>query len=253
VKLLLPAVLLLGAAAADGPPGTPLAPGEPPAGGWVVVRKDGARVTFEAPPRTEGGRLVGRLRGSGTLVSLPAARVDAEATARANAPGAPAVAASPATAAPTPRPFETPPLGQRVRLTMSAEEARRHLEEARTGTPDPGPPPGETAAPAPVPEEAGATDRTGRDESWWRERAAAARGAAEESAAALAAAEAALEAAERSFLGGSEAERTTFVVNVLDARNRAEAARAEHARARTRWEALQEEARKAGALPGWLR
>jgi hypothetical protein len=252
VKLLFPAALLLAAAAAvDAPPGSPRAPGEPPEEGWVVVRKDGARVTFEAPPRTEGGRLVGRLRGSGTLVSLPAARVDAKATARANAPGTPAVVAIPA--APTPRPFETPPLGQRVRLTMSAEDARRHLEEARTGTPDSGPPPGETAAPAPVPEEAGAKDRIGRDESEWRERAAVVRSAAEEAAAALAAAEAALEAAERSYLGGSEAERTTFVLNVLDARNRAEAARAEHRRARARWEALQEEARKAGAFPGWLR
>jgi hypothetical protein len=104
-----------------------------------------------------------------------------------------------------------------------------------------------------VPEEAGPTDRTGRDESWWRERAVAARGAAEESAAALAAAEAALEAAERSYLGGSEAERTTFVLNVLDARNRAGEARDRHTRARARWEALQEEARKAGAYPGWLR
>jgi hypothetical protein len=252
VKLLLPSVLLLAAAAAGVPPGAPRTQGESPAGGWVVVRKDGARVTFEAPPRAEGGRLVGRLRGSGTLVSLPAARVDVEATERANAPEAPAVAVTPV-AAPAPRPFETPPLGRRVRLTMSAEDARRHLEEARTGTPDSGPPPGETGTPAPVPEEAGATDRVGRDETWWRERAEAARGAAEESAAALAAAEAALEAAERSYLGGSEPERTTFVLNVLDARDRAGAAREEHARARARWEALQEEARKAGAHPGWLR
>ncbi len=249
MKAVLPAALLLAAAAAQGPPGASPPSDVPKPAGWVVVQKDGAQVRLDAPPKTEGSRLVGRLAGSGTLVSVPVARVDEEATARANAPGAPAAAP----AEPAPRPFETPPLGKRVRLTMSGEDARRHLEEARAGTPDSGPPPGETGAPAPVLEETGPADRAGRDETWWRERAAAARGAAEESAAALAAAEAALEAAERSYLGGSEPERTTFVLNVLDARNRAGAAREEHARARARWEALQEEARKAGARPGWLR
>lgn len=253
MKLLLPAGLLLAAAAAPAPPGAEPAPDVPRPAGWVVVRKDGARVTLDAPPRTEGGRLVGRLAGSGTLVSLPVARVDGEATARANAPGPPAAAPSPSAGRPAPRPFETPALGQRVRLTMSGEEARRHLEEARTGTPDDGPAPEGTPSAFPVAAQTGTTDRSGRDEGWWRERAAVARGAAEQAAAELAAAEAALEAAERSYLGGSEAERTTFVVNVLDARNRAEAARAAHGRASERWVALQEDARKAGAYPGWLR
>ena len=65
--------------------------------------------------------------------------------------------------------------------------------------------------------------------------------------------EEALEAAERAWLGPSDAEQATFVLQVLAARERAERARAELRREEGRWEALQEEARKSGAFPGWLR
>lgn len=258
-------VLVLGLAAPgafSGPP-APSAPATPPSPSspsprrhWVLVQTDGTRVAFEAPPENRNGQLVGRLRGSGTLVSIPAVRVDAAASERANAPGAVDAAPRPTVRA-TPRPFETPPLGDRVQMKTSPADARRILEGARTGTPapapSPAPQPGSSPTAAPVPEEKAPTDNQGRGEAYWRERAGAARGVFDEAEANLAAAEAQLQAAERSYLGVGEAERNGFIVRVIEARDIAEKARVEHRSAKGRWEALQEEARKAGAFPGWLR
>ena len=235
------------------PPGTAAAATPRSGHPWVVVQTDGTRVTFEALPESRSGRLVGRLQGSGTLVSVPAARVDTAATERANAPGAAAATLPAPTVRSTPGPFETPPLGDRVRLKASGENARIILEGVRTGTPSPAPQPGTTPTVAPVPDEKAPTDNLGRGEAYWRERAGAARGVLDEAETNLAAAEAQLQAAERSYLGVTGAERNTFVVRVIDARAVAEKARAEHHSAAGRWEALQEEARKAGAFPGWLR
>jgi hypothetical protein len=243
-------VLLLSAALLAGDPGTSGTPLAPTPGSWVLVQTDGSRVVLAAPPEARGGRWVGRLEGTRTLVSIPASRVDAAATARANAPEKPADRPSPRFA-PTPRPFETPPLGDRVKLKTAGNEARKVLEGARSGTPPSTPTPG--ASPVPEPEETEPTDRAGRGESWWRDRAGAVRGELEEATRSLAQAEASLEAAERAYLGESEGERATFVIHVVEARERAERAREEHRRAAARLEALQEEARKAGAFPGWLR
>jgi hypothetical protein len=229
----------------------------PPAGRpWVLVQADGMRVTFETPPQERSGRLVGRLRGSGTLVSIPTARVDAAATERANAPGA-AASPRPPRVAPTPRPFETRPLGDRVRMTANPEDARRVLEGARIGTPAPAaasvPQPATIPAVAPVPEEKAPTDRFGRGEAYWRERAGAARGVLDEAERALAEAEANLREADRASLGMNEAERNSFIIRVIEARDLAEKARTEHRSAKGRWELLLEEARKSEAFPGWLR
>lgn len=226
----------------------------PPSGRpWVLVQADGTRVTFEAPPQERSGRLVGRLHGSGTLVSIPAARVDGKATERANASGADAATLPVPTVRPTPGPFATPPLGDRVRMKTSGEEARRILENARIGTPAPTAQPGTTPTVVPVPEEKAPTDNQGRGEAYWRERAGAARGVFDEAERNLAEAETQLQAAERSYLGVGEAERNGYIVRVIEARDIAEKARVEHRSAAGRWEALQEEARKAGAFPGWLR
>ena len=142
-------------------------------------------------------------------------------------------------------------------MKASGENARIVLEGVRTGTPPPSPQPGTTPTPTPTAtaaaEEKAPTDNLGRGEAYWRERAAAARGVLDEAEGNLAAAEAQLQAAERSYLGGSEPERNTYVVRVIEARDIAERARREHRSASGRWEALQEEARKAGAFPGWLR
>ena len=210
-------------------------------------------MAFAAPPEKRAGRLVGRLEGSGALVSIPAANVDVDATARANAPTPPGVVTPPPKQEPARRPFETPSLGDRVKLRKTGEEARRALESARTGTPQPAPPPGTTSTEAQIPQAAAPADRLGRGEELWRERAGAIRGALQQAEQGRAEAEAELEAAERAYLGGSGPERTTFVVRVLEARDRAERARQEHRRASDSWETLQEEARKAGAFPGWLR
>ena len=251
-------VLVLGLAAsgaAGATPGAAAAPTPPARRPWVLVQSDGTRVAFEAPPQSRDGRFVGRLQGSGTLVSIPTVRVDTAATERANATGADAATVPAPTVRSTPRPFETPPLGDRVRMKASPEDARRVLEGARAGTPAPvlSPRPGASPTVVPASEEKAPTDNLGRGEAYWRERAGAARGVFDEAERNLNAAEAQLRAAERSFLGVGEAERNTYVVRVIDARAVAEKARSEHHSAAGRWEALQEEARKAGAFPGWLR
>lgn len=235
------------------PPATAGTVTPPPGRPWVLVQADGTRVTFEAPPQNRDGRIVGRLKGSGTLVSIPAVRVDTEATGRANAPGAAEAAVPVPKVRPTPGPFATPPLGDRVRMKTSGEEARRILENARIGTLAPAPPPGATPAVAPIPEEKPPTDNLGHGEDYWRERAGAARGVFDDAERDLAAAEAQLQEAERSYRGVGEAERNSYVIRVIEARDVAEKARAQHRSASGRWEALQEEARKAGAFPGWLR
>ena len=237
------------------PPGAAAAATPPKARPFVLVQADGTRVKFEAPPQDRSGRLVGRLQGSGTLVSIAAARVDAKATEHANAPGADAALLDAPKLRPTPGPFATPPLGDRARLMASPGDARKLLEGARTGTPVPAPvpQPGTSPAVTPVPEEKAPTDNLGRGEAYWRERAGAARGVFDEAENNLAAAEAQLRAAERSYLGVGEAERNSFVIRVIEARDIAEKARNEHRSAKGRWEALLEEARKADAFPGWLR
>lgn len=253
------ALVVLMAALAGATARAPGASSRPAGRPWTVVQADGTKVVFASAPENRGGRLVGILAGSGTLVSIPAARVDAEATARANAPGEAAPSAVVAKRRPTPHPFATPSLGSQVKLNTSAEEAQRRLEEARTGTagpaPSPEPSPGAKAAddePA-SPGETAPVDLQGRDEEYWRERAGVVRTQAEQAELDLAWAEAELHAAERAYLGGSEGERNSFVLRVTEARDRAERARQEHRRAKGRWDALQEEARKAGAYPGWLR
>ncbi len=227
----------------------------PPTGAWVVVGKDGSRVSFSAKPDVRSEMVVGRLVGSGTLVSIPVARVDDEATRKANEAGAAAKAPAEAKTAPKPRPFETPPLGDRVKLKASGEEAARVLESSRKGTPAPAPSPAVEAATGAgrTPSPAEPADRQGRGEAWWRERASVVRGYYEAAARSLADAEARREAAERAWLGGSQAERNTFVLRVNEERAAAERAREEYRRASSAWEALQDDARRSGALPGWLR
>ena len=241
---LLATALVLGLAARAGSG----ARGPDAVAGWVVVQTDGARVVFASPPARKGTRLVGRLFAGGALVSLPLARVDEAATRSANEPETPRPVPAPKTAS-APRPFETPPLGDLVKLRAPAGEARAHIEGARKGTPAP---PADPAAAAPPPLEE-PTDLRGRGEGYWRQRADGQREALADAAAETALAEAALEAAERAWLGAGDAEQATFVLNVLAARERAERARADHRREEGRWETLQEEARKAGAFPGWLR
>ncbi len=246
----LPTVLVLALAVLAGRAGLAgsAAGGEKAAGSWVVVQSDGARVVFESPPERKGARLVGRLLSGGALVSVPLARVDEAATRAANEPGAPKPAPPP-TATPAPRPFETPPLGNLVKLRTSGEEARAHIEGARKGTPAP---PRDVRDVPPV-EVAEPTDLRGRGERYWRQRADERREALEAAAADRQIAERTLAEAERAWLGLSEAETTTYVLYLLEARERAERARQRHLREQQKWEELGEEARKAGAFPGWLR
>ena len=239
---------LLGLAAAA----TPAPAAALPAGPWVVVQTDGARVRFAAPPVLRAGRWIGRMQGTGTLVSIPASRVDDRATRRANDPGAQAAKPAPR-AVPTPRPYETPPLGERAKLKTSGEEASRILEGARKGTPAPRPSISAAPEEGTPPADDVPVDRHGRGEAWWRERGSAVREEIEEADRSLAEAQARLEAAESDYLGPSEGERNSWSLRVQAERDRVEAARREQRRAAAAWDDLQEEARKAGAFPGWLR
>lgn len=246
----LPAALVLAVLAGRAGLAGSAADGERAAGSWVVVQSDGARVVFASPPERKGARLVGRLLSGGALVSVPLARVDEAATRAANETGAPAPKPVPApTATPAPRPFETPPLGDLVKLRTSGEEARAHIEGARKGTPAPP----RAARDVPPVEVAEPTDLLGRGELYWRRRADERREALEAAAADRQIAERTLAEAERAWIGLSEAETTTYVLYLLEARERAERARQRHLREQQRWEELGEEARKAGAFPGWLR
>lgn len=169
--------------------------------------------------------------------------------------------------APTPGPTPTPVvagasrLGD-IRLKTSRSEAERKLA-ASSGTATPG------SADLPEREEVPKTrsvtrvgrtsehlDTKGRGEAWWRARAEAARAAVARAEEGLARAEQDLSAASgavvsgpRGRVGGSVA--PAGLLAMLQARVDEWRGRLEKARAG--WEALQEEARKSDAYPGWLR
>ncbi len=218
----------------------------------TFVLKDGTEVTFAAPPETRGRALVGRLAGTGQLVSVPASAVDQERTrARAARP------AAPATPAPTaPRPSSGQSLGDAGKLNRSPEEARRLLESARRA--DPAQRLEETEA---VPGAAGKSpasrsekDWQGRDQGYWADRARKVReqlGAARQE---LASARADRQAAEDAIpFGRSQGVWNTYGMAVNEARRREEAAAARVTELEGQLEKLSDEARKAGAPPGWIR
>ena len=211
---------------------------------WIVVGKDGAVTLLAAPPERKGERYVGRLADTGALVSIAAAEVDEPRTAEANAAPRPA----PTVAAPKPVLGRTPiPSEEARRLRVSRQEAEKSLSAASgTGAGAALPPaaeafPAVTAAPP--------RDRNGHGEAWWRKRAEPVRTRAARAEADLARSIASRDSWERTPGAGTPAWQVRLHrlgEAVTKAQGRVDdAARQE--------EKLAEEARKAGAYPGWIR
>lgn len=233
-------------------------PAAPPPGGYAVVRKDGSVTWLIEAPVQKGASWVGKLSPGGQLVSFPAADVDVERTRAANVRPQ---------ASPTPGlvPFEkkaprkpTPTPGKKLR--KSREEAEKALS-ALSGAPGGGTaPPGSAprepepglreAAPVEPPEPFEPTDRNGRGEEWWRDRAERARQRLREAERELADAQSAADSWDRNpEVWGTE----YWAMELARLRTRVERARIQVDEARRRWSDLEEDARKAGAWPGWLR
>ncbi len=181
-------------------------------------------------------------------------------------------------ATPTPVRVATPSAGAKVsfggqfKLKKSPEEARRLLEGASGSA---------TKAPAEtLPEResvearrarrassrGGSGDREtprtdsdpvdldGHGEAWWRARMKQARDAAAREKAGYEAAEAAAGGYERSFPSwGSPAQQSSFAAELLRLRNDRDERKVRAEDAQRRVLEIEEEARRKGALPGWLR
>lgn len=228
--------------------------GAPASAPYRVVRTDGAVVVLAAPPERKGRVLVGKLAADGLLVSLPVAEVDAAATERENR--VPHVPAEPEVPAWAKGPRPTPALGSRVALKATREEAERTLASA-SGTAKGVSSPSEAEsdrAEEPRPRrDTRPTDLSGRGEAHWRALAGRARDRLEEAEERLASASARREAVDRAGPGVSGYGVETWARHVLRLRDAEAEARREVERARAAIEDLREEARKAGAWPGWLR
>lgn len=233
-------------------------PAAPPPGGYAVVRKDGSVTWLLEAPVQKGTSWVGKLSPGGQLVSFPAAEVDVERTREANrkAPATPTPGVVPfekkAPRKPTPTPAK--------KLRKSREEAEKALS-ALSGEPGggaasqkSGPRPEEPslreAAPVEPPETFEPTDRNGRGEEWWRDRAERVRQRLREAERELADAQVAAASWDRNpEVWGTE----YWAMELSRLRTRVEKARIQVDEARRRWSDLEEDARKAGAWPGWLR
>lgn len=229
--------------------------GEEPAKGWAIVRKDGTVTWLLEPPTVKGASYVGKLAPGGQLVTFRADEVDEARTRAANTHPTP-------TAVPSNVPFQKPPTATPVpkkKLKVPRPKAEAALGElsgpsAAAGRQPPPPAPGTReampeAAELEVPEFE-PTDRDGHGEGWWRPRAERARRR-------LAHAEADLRSAERAadhWDSNPEVWGTEYwAMELSRLRARVERSRMELAEEQRRWAELVEDARKAGAYPGWLR
>lgn len=224
------------------PPGGSAAEGR-----YVVVRKDETTTVLKSPPERKGDVYLGRLLAGGQLVSFPAAEVDEERTAAANRP------------APTPTPAGDSHVLKRsatraerkASLKVSRDAAERSLA-ASSGTAQaesPAPPEDPPASRAGPRSNAGPLDSNGHGEAWWRRKAAPVNAKVARAEAGVERAKAKRDEQERSPGRGTPA-WTMKQSRLNDAVVRAQAALDD---ARRNLDRLSEEARKAGAYPGWLR
>jgi len=221
---------------------------------YVVVRKDGTIVRLQKTPALKGKSLVGNLWPSGQLVSLPVADVDDRKTAAANAGGR---AATP--------PSETnigtrykaagpqAPLGDQVRLKGGRKAAERKLQGASGTAKGSGAAKETKTPPRGTPGSTELVDLNGHGESWWRGRAAP---LLEERADAEA--ELKLVEDERKRFEGTQpppgqGATSTWALELQYVRDRADRSRQRANAAKRRLDEFAEEARKAGAPPGWAR
>ncbi len=213
-------------------------------GRYVIVRKDGAITVLQARPKRRGTTYVGRLTGGSQLVSFPATDVDEARTEEANRPP------------PTPTPPGRAPVLKRVaprpeatpRLRVPRSEAERSLANTASADPSSSPPADGGVSPKVGATPREALDAKGHGEAWWRRRAAPVLIRIATAEAALARATAKRDDQQRSpgqgtasrLKGSRLNDAVTRAQDVLDGERR-------------KLELLSEEARKAGAYPGWLR
>ncbi|MFN2443933.1 MAG: hypothetical protein ABR517_14760 [Thermoanaerobaculia bacterium] len=221
-----------------------------------ILLRSGQAIPVRGEVREDGNRLV-FVTPSGRLYSIPIEEVDLEAMARAAEPKTPEDGAadgeSPETAA-------EPPARREIRV--SEEEKRRLLEELSRNRGGKAAPVPKSLTPEGLEEE---LERSARkreaDEvqaERWRERARARREAltmARENLAALQARERRLqdEILTLSSMGYGGDQMSAQILQLELARSQMDGAREAIGAAERAWADLQEDARRAGALPGWLR
>ena len=234
VRLLLAASLV--PLVLSAPPGLQAAEGR-----FVAVMRDGSTVALSGPPERKGEKFVGKLLPGGQLVSFPADDLDTSRTEEANRPPKP-------TATPRPEPIlghssfpaRASGHGKGAGGTASRRGTLTLLDD---GWPSRSSPP---AAEASSGEPA---DRHGHKEAWWRRKADPILARIGRLEAEVNRATARREEMERSVASGTKAGSL-----------RVQKLQKEEATARRKLEAergnldrLGEEARKAGAYPGWIR
>lgn len=233
------------------------APSATPVPTYLVIQKDGSTVRLAKAPVVKGSTLVGNLWPTGQLVSFRVETVDLEKTAAANRGGKSAappaehdVGTRYATAGPQ------TPLGNQVKLKKGRKEAEKKLSSAsgtaktgETGLP-------ERAEPGTRSDQAKAAkvvDRDGRGESYWRGRAKKLREDLADAEAELKIATDDRDRFERTDPPPGEGATATWAAEVQRRRDRVDRARLRVDAAKRRLDDLSEEARKADALPGWIR
>lgn len=213
-------------------------------GRYVVVRRDGTTTMLAAPPERKGSLLVGRLLEGGQLISFPAEELDEARTVAANA------------AAPTPAFKQKPgvlkkselPVGETRKLAVPRSDAERALASSsgtasgqgalvRVATAD------EAIAPA------AAVDRNGHGEAWWRKKATPLLLRTARAEADLTRARSARDSWQTSPGAGTPA----WQMKLFRLDQAVSKAQGQLDDARRRQDALAEDARKAGAYPGWIR
>ena len=157
-------------------------------------------------------------------------------------------------AAPAPKPAAAPKRGAPA-LVIDNKMVKGAAGEPAPSSRAPAPPP-PAAAPPPAPAEMPKiVDLQGHDEAYWRARAAAVRDAAKKAEDALAAAEAEEKREESDFYSWDDGQYRDNVIKPAWDRAKEETvkARAGLQAARKDLEGLEDEARRAGAFPGWIR
>jgi len=220
---------------------------------YLVVRKDGTIVRLQRSPALKGKSLVGNLWPSGQLVSVPLADVDERKTAAANAPERAATAPSETNIGTRYKPAgPQTPLGDQVRLKGGRKAAERKLQGA-SGTAKGTGAAKETQEPRGTPGSTELVDLNGHGESWWRGRAAPLLEEQADAEAELKLAEDERKRFERTQPPPGQGATSTWALELQYLRDRADRSRQRAKAAKRRLDGLAEEARKAGALPGWAR
>jgi len=233
------------------------APTATPVPTYLVVQKDGSTVRLEKAPAMKGSALVGNLWPTGQLVSFRLADVDLEKSEAANRGGK-------STTPPPQKDFGTryapagpqTPLGSRVKIKEGRKEAEKRLSSAsgtaKTGEADlpERAEPGTRAAEAKA---AKAVDRDGRGEAYWLGRAKKLREDLADAEAELKISRDDEKRFEGTYVPPGEGAMATWALELQRRRDRVDRARQRVDAAKRRQEELAKEARKADALPGWIR